>query len=381
MTEWEAARHDAHGRDGAIDPPFDQQPVDQQPLPPRPVADERPLARGPSLPGVPQLPAGIFDGPAMASRPTGAPLIPLLETTSPVDMVGPIPGLGAGPTLGTPPPVAAIADPYAESSKFAPLRTDPPPRLWPTWWLRLTILASIIGALGITMWTEYQGEAGDVASSTVVLGAHVLAGSLLVIWSWLALGNAGRIVPSTLYRKRSSGGLAVALWVLAALSPIGVIAVSQRLDQRLDARNDLAAVAVLVAAVMLALLLVWLPFRYHARQAARVGAPHRVMLTWFFAPLLAAVGGLVAVAVGLGATLSENGLAASERLVQVGVAYGLPMLVFALATSRAVTVFDEVIDLRWRRWRTEWEQTLGTLADLPAPGPEDSPSIDGLIGS
>ena len=49
------------------------------------------------------------------------------------------------------------------------------------------------------------------------------------------------------------------------------------------------------------------------------------------------------------------------------------MLMFALATRRAITVFDEVIDLRWRRWKIEWENTLEDFVCQPAPGPEGTP--------
>ena len=51
------------------------------------------------------------------------------------------------------------------------------------------------------------------------------------------------------------------------------------------------------------------------------------------------------------------------------------MLLFTLSTWRAVTVFDEVLELRWQRWKTEWEQTLAAMARQPEPGPEDSPSL------
>jgi hypothetical protein len=97
--------------------------------------------------------------------------------------------------------------------------------------------------------------------------------------------------------------------------------------------------------------------------------------------LLAGVGVLLVMSVGLGDLLADDGLESSERLLQVGVAYAVPMFVFALSTWRAITVFDEVIDLRWRRWRTEWEQTLSYLAAQPAPGPEGSPSIENLLDS
>ena len=87
-------------------------------------------------------------------------------------------------------------------------------------------------------------------------------------------------------------------------------------------------------------------------------------------PLVSVVGVLLINALGLDELLSEGGLTDAERTLQVGIVYGIPALIFALATWRATTVFDEVIDLRWRRWRTEWHQTLDAMAAQPAPGPE-----------
>lgn len=360
-------------------PPLDQQPVDQQPMPPRPTGD---LPSAPRLPGVPYLPSGVVDGPAMPERPAAAPLIPPLETTSPSDLV---PTVGTPPAAApvppvdafrTPPPVAPLAN--GEPADFVPLRSDSPPHLIATWWLRSALLLSMLAAIGLTMWTEYQGEPGDIGTSAPVRGAHALAALLLVSWSFLAMTNARRIVPASLYKKPSNGPLAVAFWALAAAAPFGTLAVWRSLEDRLADSDDLAAVGIMVAVVLVAFLLLWLPFRYHTRQAVRVGAPHRVMLGWFYAPLLTVVGGISAVAIGLGDLLAEDGLDRSERLIQVAFAYALPMFVFALSTWRAITVFDEVIDIRWRRWRIEWEQTLGSLAALPEPGPEASPNIDML---
>jgi hypothetical protein len=363
----------------SLEPPLDQFPVDQQPLPPRLGGGENSdLSSGPRLLGIPQLPPDNRDGPAMPSRPTGPPLIPPLETTSPVDFVD----AAAHPVAAdSPVAMSATSQMSHDRSDFAPLRSDPPPALVPTWWLRSAVLLSLFVAIGVTLWTEYQGAPGDVATSTAVWGAHLLAGALLVLWSFLAMGNAGRIVPVSRYQKRSSGLVAGVLWLLAAIAPFGTVAMARLLEDRLSDSEDLAAVAIMVAVVFVAFVLLWLPFRYHSRQASRVGAPHRAMLGWFFAPLLAGVGGLLMLSLGLGDLLADEGLAPSERLLQVGVAYAVPMFVFALSTWRAITVFDEVIDLRWHRWRTEWEHTLGDLAAQPAPGPEGSPDIDNLLDS
>jgi hypothetical protein len=120
---------------------------------------------------------------------------------------------------------------------------------------------------------------------------------------------------------------------------------------------------------------VWLPFRYHVRQAHRIGAPVAVVAAWFWLPLVTVVGVLAAMALGLHDLLATDGFTDLERTVQVGVLYGVPALMFAMTTWRATTVFDEVLELRWIRWRNEWEQTLAAFAAQPAPGPEASPNI------
>lgn len=359
----------------SLEPPLDQQPVDQQSVPPRhSVGGEAPQM--PSLPALPALPgAGPtgLDDPAMVARPAGEPLIPPLETTSPVDFVD----FESSPTVG--PAVQSLVDITPESSDFEPLRSDPPPSLFPTWWLRSMILGVMLAAPAMVLWVEYNGVAGDVRSSLPVIALHVGAGVLIVLWSFLAMRSAALLVPPSRYSRRSRGSIAVVLWVIAGAAPLGVVAANRRLSERLEDSDDLSAAFLMIAIVLIAFLLLWLPFRYHARQASRVGAPHQVMIAWFFAPLLAAVGGILAVSLGLGDMLAEGGLSQTERTIQIGVAYAMPMLVFALSTWRAITVFDEVLDLRWRRWRTEWEQTLGRLAAEPLPGPEDSPSIERLL--
>jgi len=198
-----------------------------------------------------------------------------------------------------------------------------------------------------------------------------MAAILLVSWSALAMIGAGRLVPSTHYQHRSSGPVVVLLWLIAFVAPLGAFRVIVWAQDRFsDPSDDLAAVMVTVGAVFVSFVLVWLPFRYHARQAHRIGAPARPILEWFWAPLVAAVGGVTITAFGLHDLLLEDGLTAAERTLQIAVLYGLPAFVFALSTWRATTVFDEVIDLRWRTWRSEWDQTLHDMAAQPPPGPE-----------
>ncbi len=257
------------------------------------------------------------------------------------------------------------------SSPFAPLRTDPPPRLFATWWLRyLLFLAQFVGIV-VVLLTEYAGDAGEVRRSSTVVIPYLLAAVLLVSWSALAMIDAGRLVPATAYRRRSSAPLAVVLWLLAFAAPVAAARVVDWARDRFAVDpDDLAVVALTVAAVLVCFFVVWMPFRYHTLQAHRIGAPGRVVAAWFWLPLIAVVGALLIDVLGLRDMLAENGVTDLERTIEVGVLFGLPALVFALATWRATTVFDEVIDLRWRRWRAEWEQTLAAMAMQPPPGPE-----------
>ena len=142
-----------------------------------------------------------------------------------------------------------------------------------------------------------------------------------------------------------------------------------------DSTDDLLPIAIGVGALLACFVLVWLPFRYHVRQAHRIGAPVSVVAAWFWLPLLTAVGVFTAMALGLHDLLANDGFTALERTVQLAVLYGVPALMFAMTTWRATTVFDEVIELRWMRWRNEWEQTLAAFAAQPVPGPEASPAV------
>ena len=165
--------------------------------------------------------------------------------------------------------------------------------------------------------------------------------------------------------------LVALLWCLAFAAPIGFVAVFSGARGRFDDPDgDMQAVAVSVLSGAVAVLLVWLPFGYLAGQAHRIGAPGRVVVLWFFGSILAAAGSAAIVALGLRDMLDDSGMTSAERALQTAVVYGVPAFVFALSTWRATTVFDEVIDLRWRRWRSEWDMTLLELASQPAPGPE-----------
>ena len=277
-----------------------------------------------------------------------------------------------GPTLATPNgPVPARFDPADLTTPFAPLRSEPPPRIFATWWLRyLLFLAQIIG-IAVVLLTEYATGTGDLTESNNVVVPYLLAAVMLVSWSALAMVDAARLVPATHYRRRSSATLAIVLWLVAFAAPVGGASVVGWAGERFEENPDDLVVVVATAAALLAcFLMVWMPFRYHTQQAHRIGAPGRVVAAWFWLPLIALVGVLLVNALGLSDTLEENGLTDLERTAQVGVVFGLPALVFALATWRATTVFDEVIDLRWRRWRQEWEQTINAMIAQPVPGPE-----------
>jgi hypothetical protein len=275
-----------------------------------------------------------------------------------------------GPHTVEPPPTYAYG-----AHSFTPLRSEPPPKLFATWWLRYLLVLSLLVGIVVAVLREYAVPGGmDVA---FVVVPHVMAAVMLVGWSAFAMLDAARLVPPTRYQHTSRAWVAVVLWLGAYAAPVWAYAVVERLrDQFVDGSDDAVPVAIGAVTLLACFILVWLPFRYHVRQAHRIGAPVGVVAAWFWLPLVAVVGVLAVMALGLHDTLAEDGFTDLERSIQVAVLYGVPALMFALATWRATTVFDEVIELRWMRWRTEWEQTLAAFAAQPAPGPEASPVVD-----
>ena len=258
---------------------------------------------------------------------------------------------------------------------FTPLRSEPPPRLFATWWLRYVLALSQLVGIAVVLLREYDTPGGMDALFVVI--PHVMAAVMLVGWSALAMIDAARLVPATRYHQRSRAWVAVVLWLGAFTAPVVTYAVIGWVRDRFaESGDDLVPITVGTLAVLIGFVLVWLPFRYHVRQAHRIGAPVGVVAAWFWLPLLAVVGVLAAMALGLHDLLADGGFTDLERMVQVGVLYGVPTLVFTMSTWRATTVFDEVIELRWMRWRSEWEQTLAAFAAEPPPGPEASPVIN-----
>jgi hypothetical protein len=278
------------------------------------------------------------------------------------------------PPSPSPPSTPQPADDHV--SHFVPLRTDPPPRLFATWWLRYMLFLAQLVALAVVVLQAYRTLPSEVLREPLVVVAHGLAALLLVSWSGLAMADAARLVPATRYHPKSNPWLAVLLWLVAFVAPSLAFEVVDWARVRFaDDADDAMAVAIAALAVAVTFLLVWLPFQYHTRQAHRIGAPGRVVAAWFWVPLSAAVGVLAINALGLHERLAEDGFTDRDRVIQAAIVYGLPALTFTLSTWRATTVFDEVIELRWLRWKTEWEQTLAAMAAQPAPGPEIAPTV------
>lgn len=267
-------------------------------------------------------------------------------------------------------------DPTVAPPGFVPLRTDPPPKLLATWWVRYLLFLTQLVALGTVLMTEYAEGPGGVFETPVVMVPYVLAMLLVVVWSALAMLDAARLVPGTRYQPPSRASVVTVLWLLAFAAPVVAVRVVVWAQDRLDedaaagGSADAPVVVAMIAAVLVCFLLVWAPFRYHVRQAHRIGAAPRVMQAWFWMPLVATVGALLIDALGLRDMLEEGGLTDLERTIELGVVFGLPALVMALVTWRATTVFDEVIDIRWRRWKHEWEQTIASMTAQPPPPPE-----------
>jgi len=240
-----------------------------------------------------------------------------------------------------------------------------------TWWLRYLLLLTLVVCIAVVVMTEYALGPGGIVAAPLVIASHLMAAMLLVTWTVCAMYDANRLVPASRYHRGSSCVFAALLWIAAFAAPLAFAAVFSKARGYFDdPHKDVKAVAMAVGAGVVASLLVWFPFGYLAGQAQRIGAPRRVVLHWFVGFILAAIGSAAIAVLGLHDMLEDSGMTAAERSIQTAVVYGIPAFVFALSTWRATTVFDEVIDLRWRRWRTEWEATLLELASQPAPGPE-----------
>jgi hypothetical protein len=270
-----------------------------------------------------------------------------------------------------PVPVAAADDEpevWSATTSLDPavLRSEPPPRLLPTAVLRVLLLIAQLVGIAVVVLAEDDLGRDSLTVSSMVVRPYLVAAALLVLWSAFAMTNAARLVPSAPYQRAASAPLAVALWLLAFLAPVGAMRTVDWARDRFEANaDDTTVVIVTVAAVLVAALLVWLPFRYHTLQARHLGVPGRVVASWFWLPVMAGVGTMLIGWLGLSEMLREGGLTDAERALQVGVIFGLPALVFALAAWRATGVFDEVIGIRWRRWSKEWDDAVAAASSRP----------------
>jgi len=250
---------------------------------------------------------------------------------------------------------------------FVPLRTDPPPELASTLWIRSALALSILATAIVVLLVELVGRSGRVFTETAIVIPHAAVVVLLVVWSGRAMANADAITPSTKYSAGPSGRLAGAMWVTGFVAPLFAVVVVGRIGSEFADVEAAAPTIATIAVVVVALLTAWLPFQYHRRQAVRIGAPVSIMMLWFWAPLMTFVVGLSVLAYVYRGRIAGEGF---ERSIGVGGVYGLAAAVFAWSTWRAIAVFDEVIDLRWRRWKSDWEQTLADLIAQPTPPPD-----------
>lgn len=244
-----------------------------------------------------------------------------------------------------------------EESPTAWLRTDPPPVLMYTMWLRVVLALLMLGALGASLWFRYTSESNEAADAKWVVGLHAGVIGAIIVWSFVSMRNAAALVPATRYQTRSRGWVAASLWLVAIGAPIGGIVVSDAARELFDDPDHVNFVFVQMAIGFVVLSIVWLPFRYLAVQSSRIGAARSVMFAWFWLPVLAIGGGQLIMALGLRSDLEADGWTDTERLIEAGVVYGLPMLLFALTAWRATSAFDSVISVRWRRWQIGWEQS------------------------
>lgn len=244
----------------------------------------------------------------------------------------------------------------------------PPPRLATQAWLRYVLLLSQLAGIAAVLQREYQ-DPGAMMVPIVVI-PHVVAAILLVAWSIFAMLDAARLLPATRYVGTPRASVVAVLWLVAFAAPVAAYRVLDQVrDRFVERTDDVAVVAATVGAVVICFFIVWLPFRYHIRQAHRIGVRGRVVAEWFWLPLFSLVGVLAVMALGLREVLLEDGTTDLERVAQVAVVYGVPMLIFALSTWRVTSAFDDVIELRWIRWRSEWDHAVVARASSPHPPP------------
>ncbi len=256
----------------------------------------------------------------------------------------------------------------SDPSRFVPLRTDPPPTLAPTLWIRSALALAILLTAVTVRVADVADRAGEPFPGPTTVVPHVGVVVLLIVWSGRAMANVDLIMPPTRYGQDARAVLAGILWVVAFAVPAMAVAVVGRIGSEFADVEALGPTLATIAVVLVALLAAWSPFRYHVLHAGRIGAPRGIMTLWFWAPLTTFVGGLTVLAFVQRERF--GGDPSFEGAVGVGAVYGLAAAVFGWSTWRAITVFDEVIDLRWQRWKVEWEQTLADLVAQPAPPPE-----------
>ncbi len=196
------------------------------------VAGSRPGGRdGPRRMTTPVEPAGALPPPgstvALPATRTAATTTATATSHRPQPSVPPSspPPLSSAPPLPAASglPTARLVDPGVVSDHFAPLRVDPPPRIFATWWLRyLLLLAQLVGIV-VVLLTEYA-QPGRPASSRRRSSPRIC--SRCACWCagarWRCSMRSASFRPRS-YHRSSSALLAVALWLVAFAAPVGCV--------------------------------------------------------------------------------------------------------------------------------------------------------------
>ncbi|MEL6893751.1 MAG: hypothetical protein AAFP84_19320 [Actinomycetota bacterium] len=188
---------------------------------------------------------------------------------------------GSGWTRTLPPPVAGTSVP---TRLPAPAARDPR-GLLPTGWLKaLWLLAQVAGVAG-TLWSPVAATA-----------AFAVSGVALLAWTGLAVGNARRARPSTVYVRAPRPLPAVVAWFAPLVGLAVGIGLWRWLEMTVDTTEpdgeQLLDELRLVVAVTLSLTVViagYLPFRALARAAAWTGGSPSKVRRWFWMPLVVSV--------------------------------------------------------------------------------------------
>ncbi|MGI9644510.1 MAG: hypothetical protein ACR2O6_04290 [Ilumatobacteraceae bacterium] len=267
------------------------------------------------------------------------------------------------PQSGTPglaPPVVA------ESPEFAPEPTSETPghqqgeidlpRKLPMAVFRLLAAVSFAGAFclsGVQVLRVLEDQERSMSLGFVSVLVAIVCVAAVLMWTWMAVENARRIVSPAETYPLPDPTRAVLLWAVPisfVVPAIAVVAVlSQRWDSPLEGTSSSAPLLVAFGALLISLLLLSAPVSYMTKVLRSVGGGSVTMLRWMWVPVVFAVVGAAAIG-GLRAfgTFEDNTDGIAPSWV-VAVLLMLPLFVVFFVGFSAASNGEETISRAFDR--------------------------------